>query len=103
MIVHLKTTVGHDEAKTLAQTHQAILTQNTQWHAGFILTLSSKVKELPADLTQYAEDYVVLDSDIQFASRSYQDQKAAVRIAEDLVIGGEGNSTAHDRTLFCRK
>ena len=27
MIVHLKTTVGHDEAKTLAQEHQAILTQ----------------------------------------------------------------------------
>ena len=51
------------------------------------------MKELPADLTQYAEDYVVLDSDIQFASRSYQDQKAEVRIAEDLVIGGEGNST----------
>lgn len=93
MIVHLKTTIGHDEARTLAQEHQAILTQNTQWHTGYILTLSSKVKELPAELSQHTEDFVVLDSDIQFASRSYQDRKAEVRIAEDLVVGGEGNST----------
>ena len=101
MIVHLKTTIGHDEAKALAQTHQAILTQNTQWHKGFILTMSSKVKELPAELTQFVEDYVVLDSDIQFASRSYQDRKAEVRIAEQRRIELEKQTT--DLIEECRR
>ncbi|MEM6829371.1 MAG: bifunctional 3-deoxy-7-phosphoheptulonate synthase/chorismate mutase [Bacteroidota bacterium] len=89
MIVHLKQRVDKTKAEELSEKNASILIENDSF---FSLVTSSKIKELPNELETFTEEFFVTSSDIQLASREYQDTKRAVKIG-DVTVGGASRDT----------
>lgn len=89
MIIHLKKSVSAQEAAGLAAQNQAI-----HFNDGMreVLVLPAKTKETPVSLEDKADESFPTDTDIQLASRSYQDSKREITIG-DVTIGGSTNNT----------
>ena len=89
MIVHLRPSVSAQEAARLAALNQAI-----QFNDGTreVLVLPAKIKETPDSLLDNTDVSFPTDTDIQLASRSYQDSKRQMTIG-DVAIGGSTNNT----------
>ena len=89
MIIHLKDTVGQEEAAQLGQAHSSI-------HLALpdkqVLVTSSKLKELPSELEGKTEAFFVTSSDIQLAGKEYMQDQRSVTIG-DVTIGGESGNT----------
>jgi len=91
MIIHLKNNVSEDKAKSLASENQAMIYKKGDY---FVLVTTSKMKELPAALEQDTDEFFVSNSDIQLASRKYQDSLREVAMGEKAVtVGGSLNKT----------
>ena len=91
MIIHLKNTLSEERAKSLASEHSAAIFKRDD---AFVLITSSKMKELPATLEADADEFFVLDSDIQLASRKYQSSLREVKIgAKEVAVGGQQDKT----------
>ena len=89
MIIHLKSSVDQLKAEELAQRHSFILLQQESTLA---LITPSRFKELPEELENDTEKYFVTSSDIQLASKEYQEGKRSVSIG-DVTIGGDSRDT----------
>lgn len=89
MIIHLHSNVTEQQAHAHARS-----TESAIFHDGerFVLVTSSKLKELPAELTKHTDAHWPMDSDIQLASRSYMDETRTVKLGNTLV-GGTTNHT----------
>jgi 3-deoxy-7-phosphoheptulonate synthase len=89
MIIHLKNTVGEEEAKTLARENEAIIFKKDQQ---YVLVTSSKLKELPKNINGQCEEYFVTETDIQLASSSYKKGKQEIQVGSER-IGGDHHKT----------
>jgi 3-deoxy-7-phosphoheptulonate synthase len=89
MIVHLNKNSSEAAAKTLAEQTKSIHFFNGSNH---VLVTSSKLKELPKELTDVAESFFPTSSDIQLASKEYLKEKRMVEIA-GTKIGGNSKNT----------
>jgi 3-deoxy-7-phosphoheptulonate synthase len=89
MIVHLNKKSSEAAAKTLAEQTKSIHFFNGSNH---VLVTSSKLKELPKELTDVAESFFPTSSDIQLASKEYLKEKRTVEIA-GTKIGGNSKNT----------
>lgn len=89
MIIHLKNNITEPEVERLAEQAKAIAFRRNGYH---VLVTSSKDKALSPQLEPYASEYYVLDSDIQLASRQYQDKIREIRIG-NVTIGGNQQHT----------
>jgi len=90
MIIHLKETVNADQAAQLAEKTQA---QHFRRNGQAILITSSSTKEVPDILQEYTDEYFVMVSDIQLASRTYQPATREVTINPGTTVGGNTNNT----------
>lgn len=90
MIILLKKGISVNQAQELAIGNDAILlTQGEQQ----ILVTSYSVKTLPDSIKAAADNYFVMDSDIQLASRNYLKQTRRIDLGS-TYIGGDGANTA---------
>lgn len=89
MIIHLKNTVGEEEAKTLARENEAIIFKKDQQ---YVLVTSSKLKELPKNINGQCDEYFVTETDIQLASSSYKGGKQEIQVGSER-IGGDHHNT----------
>lgn len=89
MIIHLKNTVGEEEAKTLARENEAIIFKKDQQ---YVLVTSSKLKELPKNINGQCDEYFVTETDIQLASSSYKGGKQEIQVGSER-IGGDHHKT----------
>ncbi len=88
MIIHLKKNVSAAQAAVLAGENKAFHVSNNQE----ILITGSGVKELPAGLADFTDNFWVFPNDMQLASKNYQSDKRTVAI-NNTIIGGTSNST----------
>ncbi|MGB1018544.1 MAG: bifunctional 3-deoxy-7-phosphoheptulonate synthase/chorismate mutase [Chitinophagales bacterium] len=89
MVVELKKEVSIEKARELAEATQSILVENEILK----LVTFSKIKELPAALETYTENFAVTPNDLQLASRIYKQDTISVKIGNDIELGGEKNNT----------
>lgn len=89
MIIHLKKNIAETEAEKLAQAAKAIVFKRDDYH---VLVTSSKDKSLPEALASSTEAYYVLESDMQLASRAYQDTIREVSVGKVTVGGAQQNT-----------
>lgn len=89
MIVHLKESVGAQQAAELATKLKAL---HFEKEGKFILVTESKLKEVPAEVEQYVEAFWPFDNDIQLASKKYQSAKREVSFG-NTTIGGDTHNT----------
>ncbi len=89
MIIHLKNTVGEEEANTLARENEAIIFKKDQQ---YVLVTSSKLKELPKNINGQCDEYFVTETDIQLASSSYKKGKQEIQVGSER-IGGDHHKT----------
>ncbi|TNE54594.1 MAG: 3-deoxy-7-phosphoheptulonate synthase [Bacteroidetes bacterium] len=88
MIIHLKA-CSEEQAKALGEKHKAFCMFDGERH---VLINSSSVKELPADLEEYTEDYWVFPNDNQLASRHYRNETRTIDLG-GIRIGGSSQNT----------
>lgn len=67
MIITLKSSVSSDLARSLASSNQAFLISDEGKN---VLITSSSLKELPASMVQFTEEYCVLANDMQLSSKN---------------------------------
>ncbi len=89
MIIHLKSNVSSNKIREISDNLQGICFQSNGQH---ILVTSSKMKELPADLLTYCDQYFTTESDIQLASRSYRPETRTITL-DNLEFGGGTSNT----------
>jgi 3-deoxy-7-phosphoheptulonate synthase len=89
MIIHLKPSVSEDRSKELADELQAIRFKSD---IQYVLVTSSSIKQLPSSLSDDAEDYFVMDNDIQLASRKYLPVTRKIKIGDQEIGGDSGNT-----------
>ncbi|MEK6476679.1 3-deoxy-7-phosphoheptulonate synthase [Catalinimonas sp. 4WD22] len=90
MIIHLKKNIEEIEAVKLAeQTKAAYYKKNGQ----YILITSSSDKQLPQALEAVADEYFVMSSDIQLASKQYKKQVREIQVGKNVQLGGNHNNT----------
>lgn len=89
MIIHLKNNVTEPKVEKLAEQAKAVALRRNGYH---VLVTSSKDKTLSPQLEPYASEYYVLDSDIQLASRQYQDRVREIRIGSATIGGNQHNT-----------
>lgn len=89
MIIHLKPTISEQEAKSIADTHQFILFPKKNH---FALVTPSKLKELPSSLEAQTDAFFPTSSDIQIASREYENKLQEVQIG-NVKLGGDHQNT----------
>ncbi len=90
MIIHLKESVSELKANELALSQQAIIFKQNQQ---FILVTSSKVKELDKAVEPFTDEFFVQTSDIQLASRDYQEDLREITLGNGVKIGGSQEKT----------
>jgi 3-deoxy-7-phosphoheptulonate synthase len=89
MIITLKSTVSNELAQSLAASIQAFLIIDEGKN---VLITSSSVKELPASMVQFTEEYCVLANDMQLSSKKYKSSTRKVAIG-NIEIGGNTKNT----------
>lgn len=89
MIIHLKADVTEEKAAELGVTYRSIYLMD---NAQKILVTGSGVKELPAGLEPFTEQFFPTTSDIQLAARSYRAEKRTVALGP-VLVGGNTNNT----------
>lgn len=89
MIITLKSSVSSDLARSLASSNQAFLISDEGKN---ILITSSSLKELPASMVQFTEEYCVLANDMQLSSKKYKSSTRKVAIG-NIEIGGNTKNT----------
>lgn len=89
MIIHLKENISEAEVEKLAEQIKAVPFRRKGFH---VLVTSSKDKSLDPALEPYTSDYYVMESDIQLASRQYQNQIREITIG-NVKTGGSQQHT----------
>lgn len=89
MIIHLKENISAEKSKQIAQQLKAITVRGKD---NRLLVASSKIKSLPTEFKEDVEKSYPLSSDIQLASREYQETTREIKIGKH-TIGGNHNKT----------
>jgi 3-deoxy-7-phosphoheptulonate synthase len=89
MIIQLKEELTKEKAHELSALCEAIFFQQNN---SFILVTSSKQKKLLQEVEPFAERTIVTESDIQLASKLFQQEKRKIKI-DDIEIGGNTHNT----------
>ena len=89
MIIHLKNNLSREAAANLAEKNQAIIYESG---GAFVLVTSSKIKNLPNNLTAHTDEYFAMDSDIQLAGVGYRPEKRRIDMP-NFSIGGSTKNT----------
>lgn len=89
MIIHLKTTVSNKRAEEIAQKINAFCVHKPDFS---VLISGAGMKEVPVSIESEVENSWVFATDVQLASRSYQNEKREVSIG-NVKIGGKTNNT----------
>lgn len=89
MILHLKSSVGEERARAIAENLKAFhfIKEGTN-----VLITGSGMKQVPAEIESEVEDFWPFDNDIQLASKKYMQKKREVSIG-NVVIGGDTKNT----------
>jgi len=90
MIIHLKKSIEEIEAVKLAEQTKAAYFKNNEQ---YVLITSSGDKELPEALASAADEYFVMDSDIQLASKKYRKDVREIQVGKNVQLGGTHNNT----------
>lgn len=90
MILELKKNTRRKTAEQAAEELSAICVENKK---GLLLVTPSALKSLDEKHRELAGNIIVLDSDIQLASKKYLSQTREVELAPGLVIGGKTKNT----------
>lgn len=90
MIIELKKNIDKITAEEAGRELSAIFIENED---KFILVTPSKLKTLDAKYQPIAERTVVLEDDIQLASKKYIAETRKVKLAENIAIGGKTKNT----------
>ncbi len=90
MIVSLKASMKEaDVAKMAKELKGFILKEGTQR----LIVTSSKLKSIPASFEKWVKKSIVFDSDIQLASRKYQEETRTIYLGNGRTIGGITGNT----------
>jgi len=89
MIIHFKSSATPELIHDFSLKHQGIFFQENDRP---IVVTSSKLKVLPSDIENSVDEYFVMDSDIQLASKNYQNGKRSIDL-KNATIGGKSNNT----------
>ncbi len=89
MIIHLKENLDSNKIAELAADAKAF-----HIYDGFknVLINSSSVKELPAGLEPYTEEYFVFENDLQLGSRQYRNETRTIRFGNEEIGGNTGHT-----------
>ncbi|WKN31826.1 3-deoxy-7-phosphoheptulonate synthase [Porifericola rhodea] len=90
MIIHLKKSIEEIQAVKLAEQTKAAYFKNNEQ---YVLITSSGDKELPEALASAADEYFVMDSDIQLASKKYRKDVREIQVGKNVQLGGNHNNT----------
>ena len=90
MIVLLKASTKEAEVAKIAQDLNGFILREGQQR---LIVTSSKLKKLPASAEKWVKKSFVFDSDIQLASRKYQEQTRTIYLGNGRTIGGITNNT----------
>lgn len=89
MIIELKESVTKEKAQELSALCEAVFFKQNN---SFILVTSSKQKKTLQEVEPFAERTIVTESDIQLASKLFQQEKRKIKI-DDIEIGGNTHNT----------
>ena len=89
MIIHLKEEVSFNAASELADSHEAVFFEKD---CAYVLVTTFKDKSLPRELEEYTEEFFVLDSDIQLASKDYIDTVREISLGGKTIGGNQENT-----------
>lgn len=90
MIIELKKNIEKKIVEKIAKELSAILVENGELN---VLVTSSKLKFLDEKYQNIAERIVVLDDDIQLASKKFISGTREIKLSEKIFIGGKTNNT----------
>lgn len=90
MIIELKSSVDAAKAQEMAHAHEAILVKDLEKQ---VLVTGFKTKKSLEQYASFIEREVILDDDIQLASKKYLNGKREVKIADNIVLGGTHMNT----------
>ena len=89
MIIHLKENIDASKLEELASKSESIILKSGNFPR---LITSSKIQELPSYMDDYTDEFFVMESDIQLASKSYQSELKEIDF-DTFKIGGNTNNT----------
>jgi 3-deoxy-7-phosphoheptulonate synthase len=89
MVIHLNKNIAESKAKELAEAAKCIHFFDGTQH---VLVSSSKLRELPAALSEFTLGFFPTSSDIQLASKEYLKERRTITIGNQQ-IGGNTNNT----------
>ena len=89
MVIHLNKNIADSKAKELAEAAKCIHFFDGTQH---VLVSSSKLRELPAALSEFTSGFFPTSSDIQLASKEYLKERRTITIGNQQ-IGGNTNNT----------
>lgn len=89
MIIHIKKSVRPQDIDILARKYEGVFFEKEDH---YICILSAQVKSLPGEFQDMADDFYVVDSDIQLASKFYQPGKRTLKMGKHSIGGETGNT-----------
>ncbi len=89
MIIHLKKSVGHDEAAKLAESIKAFHIISNEIN---VLITGSGVKEAPKSIENQIDKCWIFPNDLQLASKTYIPNKRTIKFG-NISIGGDTHHT----------
>lgn len=89
MIIHTKENTAAEVVSEMTASLKAI---SFQQDAQTIIVTSSSLKEVPSQYAEHIDEYWVMESDIQLASKSYLNERRNVQLG-NTTIGGNTNNT----------
>jgi 3-deoxy-7-phosphoheptulonate synthase len=89
MIIHLDKNLEEKRVEALAEKFEAVFFKSAD---NYVLVLSSRVKTLPAELTDITNEFFLTDTDIQLASRSYLKETRKIKIGNQTIGGDQKNT-----------
>ncbi|MCO5259046.1 MAG: 3-deoxy-7-phosphoheptulonate synthase [Crocinitomicaceae bacterium] len=89
MILHIKNGVNRERIEAISKELNAF---HIHYQGKEVLITASNVKEVPDSVANDVESYWVADSDIQLASKKYQQEKREIQLG-NILIGGSTKNT----------
>jgi len=89
MIIHINKNLEEKKVEELASKHEAVYYKTSE---KYVFVTSSKMKALPIDIKELADEHYVMDSDIQLASRNYLKETRKIKIGNHYIGGDQRNT-----------
>jgi 3-deoxy-7-phosphoheptulonate synthase len=90
MILRLKKEATEQKAHEIGKELQAFVVKQP---SGYVLVTPSKLKSVEDKHQSFVDSFVVLDDDIQLASKKYIPHTRKIKISDKVTIGGKTNNS----------